>query len=231
MLKLIHFRLCPASRAIRLALGELGLEAELVEEKPWELSTEFLGVNPAGELPVLAVDKGPQLAGAYAIAEYLAEEPRSGARNPRSTELFPGTREERAEVRRLVDWSLGKLQREVTRELLYEKIYARMRPGSGHTPDREMLTAIKANLRYHMGYVAFLAEHRKWLAGDDLSFADLAAGAHLSSIDYLGDVPWEEYPSAKGWYQRLKSRPSFRSLLADRVPGMPPPAHYANLDF
>jgi glutathione S-transferase len=29
----------------------------------------------------------------------------------------------------------------------------------------------------------------------------------------------------------MKSRPSFRSLLGDRVPGQPPASHYAELDF
>jgi glutathione S-transferase len=29
----------------------------------------------------------------------------------------------------------------------------------------------------------------------------------------------------------MKSRPSFRPLLTDRVSGVTPPAHYADLDF
>lgn len=228
---LTHFRMCPASRAIRLVLGEVGLDAELAEEKPWELRPAFLALNPAGDLPVLALDKGPVLCGIYAISEYLSEEASTAPVDGRTLQLFPGNREARAEVRRLVDWFHAKLNREVTRELLHEKIYARMVPGSGHTPDREVLRAIGANLRYHLSYIGYLADHRRWLAGDELSFADLVAAAHLSAIDYLGDVPWEDQPAAKAWYVRLKSRPSFRPLLADRLPGVPPPPAYANLDF
>src|SRR5438105_1652017 len=111
MHKLTHFRLCPLSRAIRLALAELGVEAELVEERPWEWRPEFLALNPAGELPVLQLDAGPVLSGVYAISEYLAEAP-PGAEAEEDEEpalkLFPGTREGRAEVRRLVDWFNGK---------------------------------------------------------------------------------------------------------------------------
>jgi len=229
---LIHFRLCPFSRAIRLALAELGREVELIEERPWEWRPEFLVVNPAGELPVLQIEGGPALSGAYAISEYLAEgvandDPDAEPLLP----LFPGSREERAEVRRLVDWFNGKFYREVTQELLNEKVYTRLRPGGATAPDLDILRAIRTNLRYHMSYVNHLAHQRRWLAGDELSFADLAAAAHLSSVDYLGEVPWEEFEVAKVWYARLKSRRAFRSILADRVPGTVPATHYDNLDF
>ncbi|MCZ7594680.1 MAG: glutathione S-transferase family protein [Hyphomicrobium sp.] len=230
---LTHFRLCPFSRAIRLALAELGIEVDLVEERPWEWRPEFLALNPAGELPVLQIEGGPALCGVYAISEYLSEE------RPQETDegdseafpLFPGDRPQRAEVRRLVDWFNGKFNREVTHELLQERVYARLRPGAPGTPDVEFLRAIRSNLRYHMSYISYLADHRRWLAGEDLSFADLAAAAHLSSVDYLGEVPWEEFAVAKVWYARLKSRRAFRTILADRLPGALPAAHYADLDF
>jgi glutathione S-transferase len=231
MHKLMHFRLCPFSRAIRLALGELDLEVELLEERPWEWRPEFLALNPAGELPVLQLDGGPTLCGTYAISEYLGEATPGDPGGEPALALFPGDPAERAEARRLVDWFNGKLNREVTQELLNEKVYARLQPGGDPTPDADVLRAIRTNLRYHMSYIGHLAERRRWLAGEDLSFADLAAAAHLSSVDYLGEVPWEEFEAAKVWYARLKSRRAFRSILADRVPGATPPTHYANLDF
>ncbi|MDX2289213.1 MAG: glutathione S-transferase family protein [Hyphomicrobiaceae bacterium] len=228
---LTHFRLCPRSRSIRIMLGELGIDVALNEERPWEMRPEFLQLNPAGELPVLAIEAGPVLCGTYAISEYVAEELKRQAGDVRVSPLFPGTREDRAEVRRLTDWFHGKLDREVTRELLHEKLYARLAPGAVHAPDAEILRVIRANLRYHMGYIGYLADGRRWLAGEDFSFADIAGAAHLSSIDYLGEVPWEDVPLAKDWYARVKSRPSFRPVLADRIPGTPPPAHYTDLDF
>jgi glutathione S-transferase len=173
------------------------------------------------------------LAGAYAISEYLAEAPPSaeaGEDEEPAIKLFPGSREARAEARRLVDWFNGKFNREVTQELLHEKVYARL-SGTDPTPTAEILRAIKANLRYHMSYISHLAHQRRWLAGDELSFADLAAAAHLSTADYLGEVPWDEFQAAKLWYARLKSRRAFRPVLADRVPGTIPSAHYADLDF
>ncbi|MEQ1715369.1 MAG: glutathione S-transferase family protein [Hyphomicrobium sp.] len=229
--KLTQYRLCPRSRSIRLALGEVAVDVELAEEQPWAWRPGFLAKNPAGELPVLEISNGLTLCGAYAISEFLAEEAKGQMQSPRAIELFPGGAEERAEVRRLADWFNGKFDREVSRELLIEKVYQRMHPTAPQAPDAEILRAVRANLRYHLSYVSYLSEARRWLAGDDMSFADLAAGAHMSTIDYLGEIPWDEYPAAKLWYARVKSRPSFRPLLADRVPGTAPPLGYTDLDF
>lgn len=212
-------------------LAELGLEVSLGEVHPWDIRREFLALNPSGELPVLEIETGPVLCGVYAISEYVAEELKRHPVDGKTVPLFPGTRDERAEVRRLVDWFHRKLDREVTRDLLHEKVYARMAPDAQQAPDAHILRAVRAYLRYHLGYIGHLAHGRKWLAGEDMSFADIAAAAHLSSIDYLGEVPWEDYPTAKEWYARIKSRRSFRSLLADRLAGAPPPLHYTDLDF
>lgn len=231
MHKLTHFRLCPLSRAIRIVLAERDIDVALVEERPWEWRPEFLALNPAGELPVLQIEDAPALCGVYAISEYLGEAAPEGPEQATGAPLFPGTPAERAEVRRLVDWFNGKFHREVTQELLTEKVYARLQPSAGLTPDANVLRAIRSNLRYHMSYINHLAHMRRWLAGDELSFADFAAAAHLSSVDYLGEVPWEEFETAKTWYARLKSRRAFRSILSDRLPGTVPAAHYADLDF
>lgn len=229
--RLTQYRLCPRSRTVRLALAELGHEVLLADENPWDWRQGFLAKNPAGELPVLEYDNGLVLCGTYSICEFLAEDPSAHAHPSRTTQLMPGNREDRAEVRRLIDWFHGKFDREVSRELLYEKVYACMRPSGPTAPDVEILKAVRSNLRYHLSYISYLADTRRWLAGDDFSLADLAAAAHISTVDYLGEIPWNEVPLAKGWYQRMKSRPSFRPLLADRVPGTPPPVAYTDLDF
>jgi glutathione S-transferase len=232
MTRLTHFKLCPLSRSIRLLLGELEIEAELAEELPWDWRPAFLALNPSGALPVLEFGEGPVVAGAYAISEYLGEIARRAPPDERVADPFPGSDEDRSEVRRLVDWFHNKLAAETSRELLREKIEGRLRPEiARQQPDSELLRALRANLRYHLSYISFLADQRRWLAGDEMSFADMAAAGHLSCLDYLDEVPWDEFPSARNWYVRLKSRPSFQPLLADRLPGIPPPLHYDNLDF
>jgi glutathione S-transferase len=226
MATLLHYPLCPFSRSIRLALAECGIEAELTEERPWEWRAEFLALNPAGSLPVLISDANGPIAGAYAISEYLGESGTGGG----GFEPFPGDAAARAEVRRLVDWFHRKFHDEVTNYLVEEKVFRRFGPKSA-SPDMEAMRAGHDNLRYHLTYIGHLAEKRSWLAGDALSFADLAAAAHLSALDYLGEVPWEDHEPAKHWYALLKSRPSFRPLLADRVAGFIPSGTYADLDF
>jgi glutathione S-transferase len=171
---------------------------------------------------VLAEDSGLTLSGDYAITEYLEEAYEEPA-------MLGRAKVERAEVRRLIAWFDGKFHREVTQHLLEEKFTKRLYGRGG--PESNALRAGKANIHVHLHYISWLIDRRNWLAGEEISAADLAAAAHLSCLDYLGDVPWDEHPVAKEWYARLKSRPSFRPLLADHWPGTHPPAHYANLDF
>ncbi len=222
MLMVYHLWLSPASRKVRLTLGEKKLEFDLEVEKTWERRPEFLALNPTGKVPVMVEEDGAVYADSVSICEYLDEsvpEPPLIGRQPAA----------RAEVRRLVAWFDEKFRVEVTDNLVGEKVLKRFL-GLGE-PSVDAIRAGIANVHNHLEYVSWLADSRNWLAGDDLSLADLAAAAHLSCLDYLGDVPWEDHPRAKEWYAKLKSRPSFRPLLKDSIPGLPPPKHYTNLDF
>jgi glutathione S-transferase len=224
---LVHFTLDPLSRRLRLALAEYGVPVELIDEEPWEPSPDIFELNPAGSLPVYLEDAATPLSGIEAITEYL-EETKAGR-----VSLIPGDAFARAEVRRLAGWFDGKFYAEVSEPLLTEKVIRRFlqRARGGGGPDTARVRQAMARLRDHLDYIAHLVDHRVWLAGDALSIADLAAAGHISAVDYLGDIPWADYPVAKSWYQRVKSRPSFRPLLADTIRGMPPGAHYADLDF
>jgi len=213
-----------------LVLSELGLEPDIVEEKPWDRRIPFLEINPAGNLPLFIDENDVAVPGARIIAEYLDDTRGDGLNGRR---LLPRDVLERVEVRRLLDWFVVKFNDEVSEYLATEKIYKRFMPIElgGGPPDMSAIRAARANVRYHLKYIGFLISQRNWLAGDQMTYADLAAAAHLSVVDYLGDVPWDENETAKEWYARIKSRPSFRALLADRVPGMAPAEHYDNLDF
>ncbi len=231
MTVLVHYPFCPRSRAVRLALAELGHDVQLVEEQPWAWSDDLLELNPAGELPILVPADDTPVAGAYAITEYLDEQGLAQTSDAGRGGLFPGTMLERAEVRRLADWFLNKFEREVSRDLIDTKITAMLAPGHGSPPDAETMRAVRHNLRQHLRYIDHLSLSRDWLAGPRLSFADMAAAGQLSVLDYLGDIDWEQHASAKSWYVRLKSRPAFRSLLTDRLPGVAPHRTYVDLDF
>jgi glutathione S-transferase len=211
-----HIPLSPYSRKVRLVLAEKRLPFELRLEKVWDRRPEYLEINPAGTVPTLIEDNGLAIPDSAVICEYLDEA------YP-DTALLGRTLAERVEVRRLVAWFDGKFAQEVTRNLLGEKYMKRL-VGRGE-PVRI------AAIRHHMQYLGWLAETRKWLAGANISLADFTAAAHLSALDFIGDADWSLSQPAREWYARMKSRPSFRGILSDRVPGLIPPAHYSDLDF
>ena len=230
MLTLFHQLLCPHSRYVRLIFGEYGIAIRLVEERFWERREEFLLLNPAGEIPVLMDDGEPPIPGAGIIAEYIEETLPVVAGEDRLLPAAPG---QRAEVRRLANWFNDKFHAEVSGPLVTERVFKRHMTidQGGGSPDAETLRVARHNIRYHMAYIGWLVRTRDWLAGDRLCLADLAAAAHLSAADYLGDVPWNEDEAAKNWYARVKSRPSFRTILADTLAGLPASKTYADLDF
>lgn len=222
MRTLYHLWLSPFCRKVRIVLAEKRLEFEMAVEPVWERRDAFLAMNPAGEVPVLVEPDGAILAHSTAICEYIeAIQPQPGltGRDPLAG----------AEVRRLVAWFDERFNWEVTENLVTEKIMKRVL-GTGQ-PDPNAIRAGLKNIHYHLDYIGYLVDRRTWLAGADFSLADIAAAAHLSCVDYVGDVPWDRHEQAKDWYARVKSRPSFRAILADSLPGLPPPKAYADLDF
>jgi glutathione S-transferase len=227
---LYHHPMSTASRFVRLILAEYSFHAELVEEQPWERRRDFLAINPAGTLPVYVDDSLRSLCGATVISEYLDET--SGILK-RDRRLLAEDPFQRAEIRRLVEWFLVKTEQDVTRPLVRERVFKLVMPNNigGGAPDSKVLRTARANIRQHMRYLGWLAGSRTWLAGERLSYADLAAGAAMSILDYLGEIDWTEAPQVKEWYQRVKSRPSFRPLLVERVRAITPASHYADLDF
>lgn len=222
MRTLYHQPLSPFSRKVRVVLREKNLDCELTVEKVWERRPEFLALNPAGAVPVLVEEDGHAIADSGVICEYLEEQ---YAQAP----LLGEDAYARAEVRRLVAWFDQKFAREVSDNLLNEKLMKRLWGQGG--PNSQAVRAGYANIHYHLDYIGWLIERRRYLAGAQFSLADIAAATHLSAVDYIGDVPWDEHPAARDWYARIKSRPTFRPLLSDNVPGLAPSPHYADLDF
>ena len=230
MLTLFHHPMFSSCRFVRLAFGEYGEELALIEEKPWTRRKEFLALNAAGTLPVLLAEGDVPIVGANVIAEYLDETRGVLKRDKR---LFAEDPIGRAEIRRLADWYLVKTESEVTRHLVRERVFKPLMTAAqgGGSPDSTAIRTARANIKQHLKYTNWLAGTRNWLAGTRLSYADLAAAASISVLDYLGEIDWAGNPAAKDWYTRVKSRPSFRPLLTDRVRGLVPAAHYADLDF
>ncbi|PQO21854.1 glutathione S-transferase [Rhodobacteraceae bacterium WD3A24] len=219
--RLYHVPLSPFCRKVRLTLAEKRIEVELIEERYWERDPDFLRRNPAGKVPVIRFE-GRTMSESQAICEYLDE------RQPEPA-LMPRDPLGRYEVRRLCAWFDDKFHDEVTSKLLYERVNKKVM-GQGY-PDSRNVKSGAARIKYHLDYMGWLLDQRRWLAGDHMTLADFAAAAHLSCLDYISDVDWSRSTSVREWYAKIKSRPAFRPLLADQLPGFPPPPHYADLDF
>ncbi len=219
---LYQYWLSPYCRKVRFVLAEKKLDVQLQIEKIWERRVDFLKLNPSGEIPVLVDENGTIVCDSQAICEYLDE-------HYPEVNLIGHTAPQRAETRRLVAWFDRKFNEEVTEYLIGEKLMKRvLKIGQ---PDGQRIRAGHQNIHMHLDYIGYLTDRRRWLAGNEFSLADIAAASHLSAIDYIGDVPWDDHKAAREWYARIKSRPSFRPLLEDNLPGTAPAKHYADLDF
>jgi len=219
--RLYHVPLSPFCRKVRLTLAEKKIEVELVEERYWEPSPDFLRRNPAGKVPILKMG-ARVMSESQAICEYiedLAPEP----------PLMPKGAEGRYEVRRLCAWFDDKFHREVTQPIMNERVWKKI-TRSGYPDSRIVKDGLRA-IKEHIDYLTTLLETRRWLGGNSLSLADFTAAAHFSCLDYISDVDWDRSEVLRDWYATIKSRPAFRAVLADQVPGIHPAPHYAELDF
>ncbi len=221
MWRLHQFPLCPFSRKVRFALAVKGVTVDLVTVLPWEKPASLLEINPAGQTPVITLDT-ITLVDSTAICDYFEE---TIARVP----LLSGTPEERAETRRLMVWFDQKFYAEVTAPLLSERMYKRLY--TRNPPEASTLRAAAAAADAHLDYLDWLLERRRWLSGAGFGIADVAAAAQISVADYLAGIEWDGHEPSRIWYSAMKSRPTFRPLLGERMESLPPADHYDKLDF
>ena len=219
---LYHLPFSANSRIVRIALSEKQIDVKLIVEPVWERRTSFLSLNPEGQVPVFLTGQNISLSGASVIIEWLEDISSEHS-------LIGNDINFRAEARRIMLWFNNKFSLEVESSIVYEKIM-KVFMGKGN-PDANILRVGRKNLITHMQYINWLSKNRDWLAGNSYSIADISAAANLSILDYLGEINWREYSFAKEWYARVKSRPSFRSVLLDKIPGLLPPKYYSDLDF
>lgn len=223
-----YYPLCPFSRKVRLSLAEKKLDFSQEIQNFWEKKPELTNLNPLGCVPVLVDLNGSIVSDSTAIVEYLEEA------YP-DKKLYPEDLLGRAEARRLMVWFDTRFAQEVSMIILWEKVIKRLAAKShglsGGAPDSNLIRNTKVVMGNHLDYLTWLIDRRNWIAGDNFTLADITAAAHISIVDYFGDINWDKYESVKHWFMRIKSRPTFRSFFSDRVPAVAPAPHYAELDF
>tara|TARA_B100000686_G_scaffold354748_1_gene466915 strand:- start:4646 stop:5311 length:666 start_codon:yes stop_codon:yes gene_type:complete len=218
---LYHLPFSANCRLIRIALAENDMPVRLVVEAIWERRESFIAINPEATVPVLINEENLKICGASVIIEWLEENI--------SSSLIGSETSIRCESRRIMNWFLNKFSKEIYDSIIYEKIM-KVFIGKGN-PDTNILRVGRKNLKVHLEYIDWLSKNRDWLAGNEFTIADISAAASISIIDYLGEIKWKDYSYAKEWYARIKSRPSFRNILEDKIPGLLPPKYYKDLDF
>ncbi len=225
MYRLYHHPICPFSRKVRLHLAAKEIGFELVQENFWERRKEFIAMNPTVTVPVLFDNSNATIvSGSSVIIEYVEE------KHDEVMNFIGSSYAKKAEARRLQEWFDDKFYHEVGKAILNERYFNRYLPGA-KSPNSEVLLIARRNLNIHLGYIEYLLESRKYLAGEHISVADFSAACHLSVLDYFGDINWNHYLPAKDWYSLIKSHKIFGEILKDRLPNITPPEYYSKLDF
>ena len=222
MITLYHYYLCSSSRYIRLILEEHKISYQTQLENYWKPQKDFLELNPAGHLPVLVNEENFPVIGANACVEYIKDlELRSN--------FFVENYKEKAEINRLVHWFEVIFKKEVFDPIIYEKVYSRI--VENITPNSENIRAALQNLDFHIQYFNYLLNNKNYFIKDELTYLDFLAAANFSVLDYLGLLNLKNHDNIREWYLKLKSRPSFRTLLKDQIVGLNPHENYKNIDI
>ncbi len=214
MRRLTHLILAPSSRFARLVIGEKRLTCDCPAAE-----------DAQAHLPIFVDLDGTRCEGLWAIIDHLEG-------NYPERPLTPEEPAARTETLRWLDWAMGPFHEQVTQKIVFEKASPRFTGGlARRAPDMNVIRQGREAIKPALATIGKIAEQRGNLAERDCTLGDFAVAAQISTLDYFGEVPWAEFPQATEWYIRMKSRPSFRTLLGDRVPGQPPVSHYAELDF
>lgn len=222
MRDLYHYPLDAFGRVVRIYLHEKSLDYRSMEEFPWDRKKLFSENHVFSDLPTLIETDGTIIESAYSIIEHVEQSYRANA-------LMGDSLKMKSEVRRISMLFNVYFFSEVTNNIIFEKIIKKYLDRS--SPDSSSIRKGNGNLEKYFEYIAWLTNRRNWLAGNEFSLADISAAAQISCLDYVGSIEWEKYPEVKDWYVRIKSRPSFREILHDKIANVSPSSWYSNLDF
>ena len=222
MITLHHYYLCSSSRYIRLILEEHNITYETQLENFWKPQKDFLKINPAGHLPVLVNEDNFPIIGANSCIEYIKD-------LELRPKLFVDNYRDKAEINRLVHWFDVIFKKEVFDPIIYEKVFSRI--VDNISPNSDNIRAAFHNLDFHIQYFNYLLNSKNYFIKDELTYLDFLAAANFSVLDYLGLLNLKSYESMREWYFKIKSRPSFKTLLKDQIVGLNPHENYKNIDF
>lgn len=193
----------PNPRMVRMLVAEKGtaLEARAVDILGGENRGEaFLRINPAGELPALALDDGTVLTESYAICEYLDET------LPGPT-LYGASAEERALARmwaRRVDVRVNRPIGDGFRYAEGLKMFEKRIHCIPQAADDFKLLA-----RQGLSWFDEQLGDSEWIAGSRFTIADIALFSFLDFGAQIGQgLDGDACPRLAAWMSRVSGRAS-----------------------
>jgi glutathione S-transferase len=223
--QLCHEVICPFSRKLRILLEEKNISFSLVLFDEWKKKSQALAHNSRARTPIF-FDKDNYLfiCEVSNIVEYIEEK---WCKNS----LLGEDLTQRVEVRRLQSWFDNKLYDDVTKHILQQRYYSIFGNQKEKIPSTQVISNATHNLSIHLRYISSLLENSNYIAGRKFSIADISAAAHISTLDYFGDIKWKNFEAVQSWYSLIKSKKSFSSILKDKIPGIIPASCYSKVDF
>ena len=193
----------PNPHVVRMFAAECGVGLELEEVDLMggaNRQSDYLSINPAGQLPCLVMTNGDMLAEVTAICEYLDE-------CADGTSLLGESAEERASVRmwtRRVDLNICE---PLTNGFRYSE-------GLGLFKDRmitipEAADGLKQIAREKTAWLNdLMADGRDFIAGDKISLADVLLYCFLAFAGAVGQPYDQNLAHIHAWFERMAARPS-----------------------
>ena len=192
-------------RIVRLSLAEKGIEYELV---PIDIFAEgghpggYLSRHPFGRIPAFEHAEFP-LYETSAIARYIDE----AFEGPK---LQPSGTRERARCNQLISIADNYTYPQLVWGIYVERV---CKPGRGAVTDEAKIAAVLPKARVCLNAMSDLMGDNMWLAGPQLTLADLYAGPMFEYflMAQEGKEMIQQHENLAAWWSRIAARPSMRA--------------------
>ena len=195
----------PNPKVVRMYMAERGIEIDLEEVDLMagaNRQSDYVKINPGGQLPALELDNGDVIAEITCICEYLDD--RDGG-----SSLIGTTPEERAETRmwaRRID--LGIL----------EPLANGFRYAEGEPMFKDRMTLIphaaadlKALAQEKISWLDGLMDGKEFVCGDRFTLADILLFVFLEFGSQVGQPHNKANKNIADFYERVGARPSAKA--------------------
>lgn len=206
-MRLFDFKRAPNPRRVRMFLAEKNLDVPRVPVNLYrmeQLSPEFLAINPGGTVPVLETDDGTLISECIAICRYLE------SLHPDPPLL--GT-DARSQALVLMWNSICEAEglpavAEILRNLS-PGFRGRALPGpAGIEQQPALIERGRLRSRQFFDRIETQLSSQRFLAGRELSFADITLFAIVEFATWVDLVAAENRPALSAWQQSMSERPS-----------------------